>query len=132
MLTKNLRQHAFFSRMHRAATAESILIKFGTSTPWADVVIYLKQHPNRLKACKGTCTDVIRIQTQNDFCCFPSVTFEPLHYLLNFEFFFTLYCIFTVSIIRDAVCKYCVLYYSFSRCDGIFTGSQSRRIFWQH
>ena len=40
--------------------------------------------------CKGTCTDVIRIQTQNDFCCFPSVTFEPLHYLLNFIEFFTL------------------------------------------
>jgi len=35
-----------FSRMHRAATAESILVKFGTSTPWADVVIYLKRHPN--------------------------------------------------------------------------------------
>jgi len=25
--------------MRRAATAQSILIKFGTSTPWADVVI---------------------------------------------------------------------------------------------
>ena len=37
--------------------------------------------------CKGTCTDVIRIQTQNGFCCFPSVTFEPLHYLLNFRVF---------------------------------------------
>jgi len=41
-------------------------------------------------SCKGTCTDVIRIQTQNDFCCFPSLTFEPLHYLLNFKVFFTL------------------------------------------
>jgi len=30
-------------------------------------------------SCKDACTDVIRIQTQNDFCCFPSVTFEPLH-----------------------------------------------------
>ena len=25
-------------------------------------------------SCKGACTDVIRIQTQNDFCCFPSVS----------------------------------------------------------
>jgi len=37
--------------------------------------------------CKGTCADVIRIQTQNDFCCFPSVTFDPLHYMLNFRVF---------------------------------------------
>ena len=42
--------------------------------------------------CKGTCTDVIRIQTQNDFCCFPSVTFEPLHYLLNFRVFYINFC----------------------------------------
>jgi len=35
-----------FSRMRRAATAESILIKFSTSTPWADVVIYLKRCRN--------------------------------------------------------------------------------------
>jgi len=33
-------------------------------------------------------TDVIIIQTQNDFCCFPSVTFEPVHYLLNFRAFY--------------------------------------------
>jgi len=38
-------------------------------------------------SCKGACTDVIRIQTQNGFCCFPSVTIEPLHYLLNFRVF---------------------------------------------
>ena len=44
--------------------------------------------------CKGTCTDVIRIQTQNDICCFPSVTFEPLHYLLNFEFFTLIFAVF--------------------------------------
>jgi len=25
---------------------------------------------------------------QNDFCCFPSATFVPLHYLLNFRVFF--------------------------------------------
>ena len=41
-------------------------------------------------SCKGACTDVIRIQTQNDFYCFPSATFEPLHCLLNFIEFFTL------------------------------------------
>jgi len=39
--------------MRRAATAESILIKFGTSTPWADVVIYLKRHPNWSKGWGG-------------------------------------------------------------------------------
>ena len=27
-------------------------------------------------SCKGACTDVIRIQAKNDFCCFPSVAFE--------------------------------------------------------
>jgi len=43
-------------------------------------------------SCKGACTDVIRIQTQNDFCCFPSVTFEPLHYLLNFRVFNINFC----------------------------------------
>jgi len=32
--TKNPRESPFFSRMRRAAMAESILIKFGTSTPW--------------------------------------------------------------------------------------------------
>jgi len=37
--------------MRRAATAE--LIKFGTSTPWADVVIYLKRHPNWSKGWGG-------------------------------------------------------------------------------
>ena len=42
-----------FSRMSRAATAESILIKFGSSTPWADVVIYLKQRPNWSKGWGG-------------------------------------------------------------------------------
>jgi len=39
--------------MHRAVTAESILIKFGTSTPWGDVVIYLKRHPNWSKGLGG-------------------------------------------------------------------------------
>jgi len=39
-------------------------------------------------SCKGACTDVITIQTQNDFCYFLSVTFEPLHYLLNFRVFY--------------------------------------------
>ena len=39
--------------MRRAATAESILIKFGTSTPWADVVVYLKRHPNWSKCWGG-------------------------------------------------------------------------------
>ena len=32
------------SRMRGAKTAESILIKFGTSTPLPEVVIYLKRH----------------------------------------------------------------------------------------
>ena len=32
-----------------------------------------------ISACKGACTDVTRIQTQNDFCCFLSVTFVTLH-----------------------------------------------------
>jgi len=39
--------------MRRAATAESILIKFCTSTPWGDVVIYLKRHPNWSKGLGG-------------------------------------------------------------------------------
>jgi len=33
-------------------------------------------------------SSVYTIQTRNDFCCFPSVTFEPLHYLLNFRVFY--------------------------------------------
>jgi len=45
-------------------------------------------------SCKGACTDVIRIQTQNDFCCFLSVTFEPLHYLLNFRVFTLIFAVF--------------------------------------
>jgi len=54
MLTKkNPTRYRVFSRMCRAATAESILIKFGTSTPWADVVIYLKRHPNWSKGWGG-------------------------------------------------------------------------------
>jgi len=36
--------------MHRATMAELILIKFGTSTFWVHVVIYLMWHPN---SCKG-------------------------------------------------------------------------------
>jgi len=43
-------------------------------------------------SCKGACTDVIRIQTQNDVCYFPSVTFAPLHYLLNFSVFYIKFC----------------------------------------
>jgi len=39
--------------MHRAAIAESILIKFCTSTPWQDVVIYLKWHLNWSKGLGG-------------------------------------------------------------------------------
>ena len=39
--------------MSRAATAESILIKFGTSTFWVDLVIYLKRHPNWYKGLGG-------------------------------------------------------------------------------
>jgi len=39
--------------MRTAATAESILIKFCTSTPWGDVVIYLKRHPNWSKGLGG-------------------------------------------------------------------------------
>jgi len=53
MLTKKPTPTLVFSRMRRAATAESILIKFGTSTPWADVVIYLKRHPNWKKGWGG-------------------------------------------------------------------------------
>jgi len=36
----------FFTDAQRVATAEAILITIGTSTPLADVVIYLKRHPN--------------------------------------------------------------------------------------
>jgi len=39
--------------MRTAATAESILIKFCTSTPWGDVVMYLKRHPNWSKGLGG-------------------------------------------------------------------------------
>jgi len=39
--------------MHRAATAKSILTKFCTSTPWGDVLIYLKPHPNWSKGLGG-------------------------------------------------------------------------------
>ena len=39
-------RYRVLSRMRRAATAESILIKFGTSIPLADVVIHLKRHRN--------------------------------------------------------------------------------------
>jgi len=39
--------------MRRAATAEPILIKFCTSTPLGDVVIYLKRHPNWSKDMGG-------------------------------------------------------------------------------
>jgi len=42
-----------FSRMRRAPTAESIVIKFCTSTAWADLVIYLKRHPNWSKVWEG-------------------------------------------------------------------------------
>jgi len=49
---KPTRYHVF-SRMCRVATAESILIKFRTSTPWADTVIYLKRHPNWSKGSGG-------------------------------------------------------------------------------
>jgi len=52
-MLKNPREMVFFSRMPRAATAESILIRFATSTPWADIVIYLKRHPNWSKGLAG-------------------------------------------------------------------------------
>jgi len=52
-VNKKPRRYRVFSRMRRAATAESILIKFGTSTPWADLVIYLKRHPNWSKIWGG-------------------------------------------------------------------------------
>ena len=53
MLAKKPTRYRVFSRMRRAATAESILIKFGTSTPLADIVIYLKRHPNWSKCLGG-------------------------------------------------------------------------------
>ena len=58
----------------------SLLQRYITITPY-----FTSGHQSL--PCKGNCTDVIRTQTQNDFCCFPSVTFEPLHYLLNFRVF---------------------------------------------
>jgi len=33
--------------------------------------IFYEWHPS--PSCTGACTDVTKIQTQNDFCCFPSV-----------------------------------------------------------
>jgi len=42
---------------------------------------------NQSSSCKGACTDVIRFQTHNDFCCFPSVTFASLHYLSHLKVF---------------------------------------------
>ena len=54
MLTKKKpTRNRVFSRMPRAATAESILTKFCTSTPWGDVVIYLKPHLNWSKGLGG-------------------------------------------------------------------------------
>ena len=52
-VNKKTTRYRVFSRMPRAATAESILIKFGTSTPWADKVIYLKRHRNWSKSWGG-------------------------------------------------------------------------------
>jgi len=34
----------------------------------------------KFSACKCTCADVVRIQTRNDFHCFPSLTIAPVHY----------------------------------------------------
>jgi len=62
-------------------------------------------------SCKGACTDVIRIQTQNDFCCFPSVTIVPLHYLLNFRVFKHYFCCFSFT------CKSWFIVYQFTRID---------------
>jgi len=39
--------------MRTAATAESILITFRTSTPWADVAIYLKRIEIGLRGLEG-------------------------------------------------------------------------------
>jgi len=45
-------QTRFF--MHaQSGTAELILIKFCTSTPWANTVIYLKRYPNWSKGLGG-------------------------------------------------------------------------------
>jgi len=52
-MLRKTRPNPFSSRMRRAATAESILITFCTSTTWADVVMYLKRHPNWSKGLRG-------------------------------------------------------------------------------
>jgi len=46
MLTKKIHTKTRFSRMRRFITAASISATFCTSTPWADVMIYLNRHPN--------------------------------------------------------------------------------------
>jgi len=43
---------------------------------------------------KSSCADIIRRQTQNDFCCFPSVSIAPLHYLLNLRIFLHYFLLF--------------------------------------
>jgi len=44
---------AHFSCMHSAIAAELIQTKFCTSSPWVDIVIYLKQHLNCLRVLEG-------------------------------------------------------------------------------
>jgi len=58
-------------------------------------------------SCKGASTDVMRIETKNDFCCFPSVTFEPLHYLLNCRVFTLIFAVF----LSYARLNYCLSVY---------------------
>jgi len=60
---------------------------------------------------RGVCADVIRIQTQNDFCFFPSVTIAPLHHLVNLKVFseceltFTFATCYRPSVCRRSVCN---------------------------
>jgi len=65
---------------------------------------------------KSSCADIIRRQTQNDFCCFPSVSIVPLHCLLNLRIFYITFCYFSF------MCKGWVTVYQFTRIEcGMYT-----------
>ena len=76
-------------------------VKFGTEE-WTKVSSVPKSHKNVTLhyyspnttfyelSCKDACTDDIRIQTQNELCCFPSVIFGA--FFVKLESFLTLIC----------------------------------------
>jgi len=69
-------------KYRQVCTARNVASKYVTS-------YFMNGH--RSLSCKGTCADVIEIQTQSNFCCCPSVAIVPLHYLLNFRVFYILF-----------------------------------------